>query len=242
MLTFLMAMLGVILGCSRHGYENMGVKEFAQLGSGYRIAMRDLTIRGAGDLLGENQSGFIDTVGIDMYIEMLEQAIQRRQGKQPEKQETIRHAMTSTTSYIPKEFAPDDYDKISMYQNIDALHSVQELESYKKEVTDQYGHLPKEVNELFEKRRLDILVNDPDVESYREIQGHGRITFSTLFSQKVDGVKLFKIMTGISKDLNLRYTGGRILIALPKTDDAITLACNVIQQSKKAYKEKTDAD
>lgn len=218
------------------------VKEFAQLGSGYRIAMRDLTIRGAGDLLGENQSGFIDTVGIDMYIEMLEQAIQRRQGKQPEKQETIRHAMTSTTSYIPKEFAPDDYDKISMYQNIDALHSVQELESYKKEVTDQYGHLPKEVNELFEKRRLDILVNDPDVESYREIQSHGRITFSTLFSQKVDGVKLFKIMTGISKDLNLRYTGGRILIDLPKTDDAITLACNVIQQSKKAYKEKTDAD
>ena len=50
------------------------VKEFAKLGSGYRIAMRDLTIRGAGDLLGEEQSGFIDTVGIDMYIEMLEEA------------------------------------------------------------------------------------------------------------------------------------------------------------------------
>ena len=63
------------------------VKEFARLGSGYKIAMRDLTIRGAGDLLGSDQSGFIDTVGIDMYIEMLEEAIQAK--KDGRKQEDL---------------------------------------------------------------------------------------------------------------------------------------------------------
>ena len=91
------------------------MKEFAKLGSGYKIAMRDLTIRGAGDLLGADQSGFIDTVGIDMYIEMLEEAIAREKGEVRETQELPKHINIEESSYIPKDFAPDDYDKISMY-------------------------------------------------------------------------------------------------------------------------------
>ena len=70
-----------------HKKRLTAVKEFARLGSGYKIAMRDLTIRGAGDLLGSDQSGFIDTVGIDMYIEMLEEAIQAK--KDGRKQEDL---------------------------------------------------------------------------------------------------------------------------------------------------------
>ena len=69
------------------------IKEFTQLGSGYKIAMRDLTIRGAGDMLGASQSGFIDQVGLDMYLELLSNAIARKQGKPIEPKKELKHAM-----------------------------------------------------------------------------------------------------------------------------------------------------
>lgn len=212
------------------------VKEFARLGSGYKIAMRDLTIRGAGDLLGENQSGFIDTVGIDMYIEMLEEAIARQKGEVKHEEAPRRHAMTSQSSYIPEHFAPDDYDKISMYQKIDALTDMAALEEYRKEVVDQYGRLPQEVKALFEKKKLDILLNDPDVDSYKEIKGRPQVTFSQLFSQNVDGVKLFQIFSQISKDIDLRYTGGRIIAYLPEGKNALSMAIDVMTRAKEAKK------
>ena len=215
------------------------VKEFARLGSGYKIAMRDLTIRGAGDLLGPEQSGFIDTVGIDMYIEMLEQAIERSKGHEVEQPEERRHALVSGNGYIPKEFAPDDYDKISMYQKIDGLNSFAELEVYKTEVSDQYGKLPAEVDTLFEKRKLDILVNDPSVASYKELRGMHTVTFSKEFSQTLDGVKLFKLFSEISKDIELRYTNMCIIASLPKSAQSLKTVIELIIRSKEAVK---DAD
>lgn len=146
------------------------VKEFARLGSGYKIAMRDLTIRGAGDLLGPSQSGFIDTVGIDMYIEMLEEAIEaKKSGREVRPVINETHAPNiKKTSYIPKEFAPDDFDKLAMYQKIDEAVNANDLNEYKKTVVDQFGRLPNEVNALFMKKQLDLLLSDPDIESYRD--------------------------------------------------------------------------
>ena len=212
------------------------VKEFAKLGSGYRIAMRDLTIRGAGDLLGPDQSGFIDTVGIDMYIEMLEEAIEKTRGTAKEKPPELKHTNISKSGYIPKEFAPDDFDKISMYQKIDQLNSFEELEAYRTEVSDEYGSLPEEVRSLFEKRKLDILVNDRDVDSCREIRDRVQVTFSRLFSQKIDGVKLFQIFSDISKDIELRYTNSQIIASLPKSRDSLALTIEMILRSKEAVR------
>ncbi|MGN1389343.1 MAG: transcription-repair coupling factor [Bulleidia sp.] len=212
------------------------VKEFARLGSGYKIAMRDLTIRGAGDLLGPDQSGFIDTVGIDMYIEMLEEAIEKKKGIVREEKQELRHAVIPETSYIPENFAPDDYDKISMYQKIDQISTMEQLEQYREEVTDQYGKLPSEVQSLFEKRRLDILVNDPSVDSCREVRGQTRITFSKLFSQQVDGVKLFQIFSNLNKDIALRYADNQISATLPKMKSSVSLAADVIMHAKEALR------
>ena len=212
------------------------VKEFAKLGSGYRIAMRDLTIRGAGDLLGEEQSGFIDTVGIDMYIEMLEEAIEETKGVKKETPKEISRANVKVSGYIPKEFAPDDFDKISMYQKIDKILTFEELEAYKSEVIDQYGRLPEEVGSLFEKRRLDILLNDPDVDSYKEIRDKVQVSFSKEFSQKIDGVKLFSIFSEISKDIDLRYTNGQIIASLPRSRESLEGTIQMIMRSKEAVR------
>ena len=119
------------------------IKEFTELGSGYKIAMRDLTIRGAGDLLGPSQSGFIDTAGIDMYIEMLQEAIAEKKGEvKPEVKEPVR-AQVQVDGYIPKQFAPLDFEKISLYQRIDATADEAQLMALKEETQDYFGKMPK---------------------------------------------------------------------------------------------------
>ena len=212
------------------------VKEFAKLGSGYKIALRDLTIRGAGDILGPNQSGFIDTVGIDMYMEMLEEAINKKKGIQKEEKQIIKHANINSTSYIPQKFAPDDFDKLSMYQEIDRITSEEDLSTYEEKVKDEYGRLPVEVDTLFTKRKLDILLNDDDVDSYKEINNTYEITFSKEFSDHIDGVKLFEIFSKISKDINLRYKNQKITATIPKVKNGLDLVIDVIKRSKEAKK------
>lgn len=213
------------------------VKEFARLGSGYKIAMRDLTIRGAGDLLGANQSGFIDTVGIDMYIEMLEEAIRAKQeGRKQEDLTPKPKSNIQTTSYIPETFAPDDYDKLDMYQKIDAIKDAKSLESYKNDVIDQYGKLPKEVDTLFLKKQLDIMLEDEIVQNYREVKGMSELTFSPQYSQHADGIKLFERITKITKDAKLRYTNGSIIVTLPKNAQNISLVIKIIKAAKESIK------
>ena len=213
------------------------VKEFARLGSGYKIAMRDLTIRGAGDLLGPDQSGFIDTVGIDMYIDMLESAIEaKKSGRPAEEQKVEARANISRTSYIPESFTSNDYDKLDMYQKIDMVSSAEQLEQYREDIIDQYGKLPREVDALFQKKELDLRLDRPYVQSYREIKGKTEITFSPLFSQHVDGVRLFEGFTKISKDIAIRYRGGTITAEIPVSRDSLKIAIQVIDTAGKARK------
>lgn len=213
------------------------VKEFARLGSGYKIAMRDLTIRGAGDLLGPEQSGFIDTVGIDMYIEMLEEAIEsRRTGKPMVLELPEAKANVQKTSYIPDGFTSNDYDKLEMYQKIDAAETEDELDLYQQDIIDQYGRLPSEVSALFMKKKLDLKLNDPNVQSYREVKGGMEITFSPLYSQHVDGVRLFESFTKLSRDITIRYKNGTIIAELPAMKDNLALAIKVIDTAREAKK------
>ena len=139
------------------------------------------------------------------------------------------------TSYIPESFAPDDFDKLEMYQKIDAIQNEQQLEAYKAEVKDQFGRLPKEVNMLFQKKELDLLINDPMVHGYREVRGRSELTFSTLYSQVADGVKLFEDINKISKDIEMKYTNQQIVVILPKKND-LELAIQVIHAAEKDVK------
>ncbi|NLP22193.1 MAG: transcription-repair coupling factor [Erysipelotrichaceae bacterium] len=212
------------------------IKEFAQLGSGYKIAMRDLTIRGAGDMLGPEQSGFIDTVGIDMYIEMLEEAIRIQQGEKIEEPVEKEIVNINIEGYLPKDFTSDDYDKISMYQDIDKIESVYELEKYKTKIIDEYGRLPKVVSSLFDKKKLEILIQDSDIDYFKEIRDYNEIAFSKEFSDNVNGIKLFELFTHISKDITIRYTNGKIIVRIPKNCD-ISVIFDVIEKRGEAVNE-----
>ena len=187
------------------GKRLKSIKEFTQLGSGYKIAMRDLTIRGAGDMLGPQQAGFIDTVGIDMYIEMLNEAIMERKGIKKEEKLVMKKANVAVDAYIPGKFANEDYEKITLYQRIEAIQTKEQLRDMMEEIKDNYGKLPKSVQMLFEKKRLDILINEPIVDTFMEEPKRIRISFSENWSNRIDGVKFFERMTTISKNIQMRF-------------------------------------
>lgn len=208
------------------------IKEFTQLGSGYKIAMRDLTIRGAGDMLGPQQAGFIDTVGIDMYIEMLNEAIMERKGIQKEVEVELKKANAKVDAYIPDKFTKEDYEKLTLYQRIEEIKTKQQLLSMMEELQDNYGRLPKAVQLLFEKKRLDILINEEHVQSFIELDKGVEITFCSAWSNTIDGVKLFEDMTHISKDIRIRYADKKIIMKIPKSRNWLETVVNILEVTK----------
>jgi hypothetical protein len=104
------------------------------------------------------------------------------------------------------------------------------------EVKDNYGHLPKSVAMLFEKKRLELLINDPMLESFKEIRTGNEIIFSKEFSQTLDGLKLFEMYSSISKDIKVLYRNERIITQIPKGNDALSMSIEVIQSAKKCTK------
>ena len=190
------------------------IKEFTQLGSGYKVAMRDLTIRGAGDLLGPQQAGFIDQIGLDLYLELLGQAIAKKQGKQVEKKE-MKKANISFNGYIPESFTDNDGDKLSIYQDIQKIQSLDELLKYKERINDLYGNIPVQVQNLFEQKELDLFVNIDGVSSLEEKDKYYVIKMSEEWTNHCDGVKFFEKMNEISNKINLRLVNRKIEIQIP---------------------------
>lgn len=207
------------------------IKEFTQLGSGYKIAMRDLTIRGAGDMLGPQQAGFIDTVGMDMYIEMLNEAIRERMGKPKAEVEEKKSTNMKLDAYIPSAFAPEDYEKITLYQRIDAISTKQELLAFMDEIKDNYGKLPNSVQLLFEKKRLDLLYNEPHIEDFKELPQEVRLVFSEEWSNQIDGVKLFEMMTTVCRDAKIHYAMKKISMHIPKSGNWLPLLIEILERT-----------
>lgn len=209
------------------------IKEFTQLGSGYKIAMRDLSIRGAGDMLGPQQAGFIDTVGMDMYLEMLHDAIVKEKGLKVEQKESIPKQNIKVDAYIPNTFATEDFEKITLYQEIEQITDKEALLAKMEETTDNYGKLPKAVQLLFEKKRLEILTHEDHVAQFKELNKTIEITYDSYWSNHIDGVKLFEIINAISRDISIRYVDQKITIKFPKRKDWIQMVFMIMERVSK---------
>ncbi|WP_294729864.1 transcription-repair coupling factor [uncultured Faecalibaculum sp.] len=192
------------------------IREFTQLGSGYKIAMRDLTIRGAGDMLGPQQAGFIDQVGLDLYLEMLSEAIARKQGKPVEKKEPEKTSSIQVGGYIPAGFTDNDGDKLALYQEIRDAKTPVQLAACESRVKDLFGRIPKDVLELFEQRRLDLFVMQPGVAGLKETPAAYVVTMDAEWSRTVDGRKLFDEVSALSRQVKLRMKSGQIEILVDR--------------------------
>ena len=123
------------------------IREFAEFGSGFKIAMRDLEIRGAGNVLGPEQSGFMLSVGYDMYLKLLEEAVLLEQG-QPLPTRTECAADLSVSASIPDRYVPSPEQRMDLYRRIAAIRSEEEADELVDELIDRYGEPPKPVNNL----------------------------------------------------------------------------------------------
>ena len=197
------------------------IKEFTALGSGYKIAMRDLSIRGAGDMLGPKQSGFIDNVGLDLYLSMLENAIKRKRGEIVEEVKETVKPLLPLESYIPENFTQNDYEKLSLYHRLDEIKDKVELFTYYAEIKDEFGKLPKEVEALFQKKQLELLMEMQYIEAIKIIKKDMVVTLYKSFSDKIDGMKLFEYCNKLSRDLKIRYVKERIELSIQNQKDQV---------------------
>ncbi|TQS75337.1 transcription-repair coupling factor [Ornithinibacillus gellani] len=181
------------------------IKEFTELGSGFKIAMRDLSIRGAGNLLGAQQHGFIDSVGFDMYSQMLKDAIDaRKEGKELTEIMPFEPELAlAVDAYIPEDYIPDEKQKIDMYKQFQAITEVQDVMELQEELVDRFGDYPEEVAHLFEVTTLKIAAKKERVETVTERGNKIEILLEADRSQQVDGAKLFELANAYGRHVLL---------------------------------------
>ena len=132
------------------------IKEFTEFGSGFKIAMRDLEIRGAGSLLGEIQHGHLEQVGYDTYCNLLDEVVKEMKGIKVEKEIDVQIDL-NITSYIPDSYIPYSSQKIEMYQDIALCKDEQDIQNVIDEMIDRFGNMPPEIENLIEIARIKIL-------------------------------------------------------------------------------------
>ena len=132
------------------------IKEFTEFGSGFKIAMRDLEIRGAGSLLGEIQHGHLEQVGYDTYCNLLDEVVREIQGEKVEPEIDVQIDLDATC-YIPDTYISDSSQKIEIYQDIALCKNEEDIQNVIDEMIDRFGNMPKEIENLIEIARIKIL-------------------------------------------------------------------------------------
>ncbi|MBP8614360.1 MAG: transcription-repair coupling factor [Firmicutes bacterium] len=136
----------------------VALRDFGSMGSGFRLAMQDLEIRGAGNLLGPEQHGFMTLVGYDMYVRLLDQAVRRMKGEPVEKPKQISAAVEiPCDAYIPESYVLDSKERFAFYKRIAGAQELNVLNSIESELEDRYGDLPRATHNLLDVARLKIM-------------------------------------------------------------------------------------
>jgi transcription-repair coupling factor (superfamily II helicase) len=153
------------------------IQEMSYLGAGFRLAMKDLEIRGAGNLLGSEQSGHIHAVGFDLYLEMLEKAVAELKGIKIEEEfePTIR---LRVNAFIPEDYIDDITLRLSIYRKIGLSKTDEDIKDLEIEMRERFGKLPDEVKNLLDIMRLKIIARTLVITHIKDTNGKIRILFS----------------------------------------------------------------
>jgi transcription-repair coupling factor (superfamily II helicase) len=191
------------------------IKEFTEFGSGFKIAMRDLEIRGAGSLLGEIQHGHMDQVGYDTYCNLLNEVVSEIQGKETKKEIEVQIDL-DVTSYIPDEYISDSSQKIEIYQDIALCRTEEDIQNVIDEIIDRFGNMPNELENLIEIARIKSLCKKKYVTKISSKKGFAIFNFENE-NFEVDVSELLKIYKN-----KIRFSPGlkpTITLALGNNED-----------------------
>ena len=206
------------------------IREFTDLGSGFKIAMRDLEIRGAGNLLGAEQHGHMEAVGYDLYCKMLNEAVRQMKGEIPEE-------IFNTTidldvdAYIPASYIPNEYQKLDIYKRIAAIESEEEMDDMLEELIDRFGDLPKKVQQLLQIANLKALAHSADVAVVEQKQDTYR--FVMYEKARSDPGKIPALLEKYRGDLNFKMEEPPVFIYQKKGINAGKKDGDVLELVKK---------
>lgn len=194
------------------------IRDFTELGSGFKIAMRDLSIRGAGNMLGAQQHGFIDSVGYDLYSQMLSDAIKERKGKKTVKKSNAEIDL-KFEAYIPDSYIGDQEEKIEFYKKIKAVNNQEELDKIEDELIDRFGDYPVSVENLLAVAGLKVNADLAQVLNVLKISDDKiKVEFNNNASHELEGPNIFKALEHV--DLKARISMNQekrmvVLLQLP---------------------------
>nr|WP_317283120.1 transcription-repair coupling factor [uncultured Sellimonas sp.] len=169
------------------------IREFTDLGSGFKIAMRDLEIRGAGNLLGEAQHGHMEAVGYDLYCKMLNEAVKNLKNGGEEEPESYTTTMDlNVDAFIPASYIPDEYQKLDIYKRIAVIETEEEMDDMIEELIDRFGDIPKKVQKLITIARLKALAHSVYVTA---VEQKGAVIKITMYEKaKVNVAEIPKLL------------------------------------------------
>ena len=177
------------------------IREFTDLGSGFKIAMRDLEIRGAGNLLGAEQHGHMEAVGYDLYCKMLNEAVRLLKGEI--KEEDFMTTMDlNVDAFIPDSYIPNEYQKLDVYKRIAAIENEEEMEDMTEELLDRFGDIPKKVEKLLKVAALKTMAHAAYVTSVE--QKGVRFVFTMYERARVAPQRIPELIESFHGDLSIR--------------------------------------
>lgn len=179
------------------------IKEFTELGSGFKIAMRDLSIRGAGNLLGAEQHGFITSVGFDLYSQLLKEAIDELKGARPKEESSGLEVDLHVDAYIPESYIKDGKQKIEMYKKVNAVQTLEDVQELEEEFLDRFGNLPQPVRRLLTVAKLKAYALKLNMESIILKNDTLKMLFHPSQNDKIDGGRLFQIANQYGRRVGL---------------------------------------
>ena len=193
------------------------IKEFTELGSGFKIAMRDLSIRGAGDILGSEQSGFIDTIGIELYLKMLKDAVDKIKGNYVEESvdENIdNRSLIEVDTHIEDDYIKDDDLKIEIHKKINEVNSMDKFNEVKSELEDRFGKVSREMEIYMYEEWFEKLASKLEIKQVKQTKTMVDLELSENVSKKINGEELFMLSYEICKRFKLSYKNNKIHIIL----------------------------
>jgi len=191
------------------------IKEFTELGSGFKIAVRDLSIRGAGDILGTEQSGFMDSVGIDLYLEMLKDEIAIQKGEKSTIEETPQTPIkVRVNKYIDSNYINNDFVKVEMHRKIALIKEKEDINNLIDEFTDRFGKPNKDIVLYMYEKLFEHLSVTKGVEKIRETKNNVTFVMTETASQNINGEYIFMKANEISKFIRFTYRLDKLNIIL----------------------------
>ncbi|NCA95697.1 MAG: transcription-repair coupling factor, partial [Methanomicrobia archaeon] len=214
------------------------IQDFTELGSGYKIAQRDLMIRGAGDILGAEQAGFIDTVGIDMYLKLLNEAIIEKKTGVKVSEPPKATKSFNIDAYIPASYA-EKADKIELYQELESAKSLDDVELIVSKIRDIYGRIPHEVDLLIRKRKTDLITAAKPFQDIIDASDYLDVKLADSFT-RINGIgtELFTDLIPLMPNIKVNYASRELRIRLYKKGDWFTNYETLINKIVKLYDRK----